>query len=479
MNNPDNFADLFAPEPEPPAVSDGAAWKVLLVDDEPDIHAVLRLALHGVVVDGRRLELLDAASAEDAKTWLREAPDIAIVLLDVVMETEHAGLDLVRYIREDLGNRNVQIVLITGQPGYAPPRDIVVNYEINGYRLKSELTADKVFFSVHAALRTYQLLQQLEQQRAQTEALVAARTTELAQANARLEQEQAELVKALADIKQVQSQLLQSEKMASIGQLAAGVAHEINNPIGFVGSNFGTLSAYIDDLLQIIDAGGDSESIQAAASDKDLPYLRHDIVDLLRESRDGIDRVRKIVANLKDFSHVDQQEEWNTVDLLAGLESTIQVVWHELKYKVELQRELQPLPPVECIAAQINQVFMNLLVNAAQAIPERGTITLRSGVADVAGATGAMGDGVWVEVADTGSGMPPEVQRRMFEPFFTTKPVGKGTGLGMSISYDIIHRHGGHFEVESTPGAGTRSRVVLPCVRAAEGLVEQEGPVGA
>ncbi|MEW6165551.1 MAG: bacteriohemerythrin [Pseudomonadota bacterium] len=265
---------------------------------------------------------------------------------------------------------------------------------------------------------------------------------DLMRANASLEEEVATRTR----------ELLQSEKMASIGQLAAGVAHEINNPIGFVNSNLGTLGRYVDDLLRLADLGAATPDGQALGQELDLDFLRADLRDLLRESQDGLDRVRKIVANLKDFSRVDQAE-WQVADLLAGLESTLNVAWHELKYKADIVRELRPLPLVRCVPAQINQVFLNLLVNAAQAIKEHGTITLRSGVE---------GDTVWIEVADNGCGMDETTQRRMFEPFFTTKPVGTGTGLGMSLTWDIVTKHDGEIAVDSAPGRGTRIRVTLP-----------------
>ncbi len=284
------------------------------------------------------------------------------------------------------------------------------------------------------------------------EARVADRTRELNTAYAKLETEHRELTELLAKVEQVQSQLLQSEKMASIGQLAAGVAHEINNPVGFVSSNLGTLARYTEQLLALADAAADSPAAREKAREIDLPFLREDLPQLLDESRDGLERVRRIVANLKDFSHVDEAE-WQEADLLAGLESTVSVAWHELKYKAELARELQPLPLVRCVPAQINQVLLNLLTNAAQALAERGTITLRSGTE---------GDEVWLEVEDSGKGMDDITRRRMFEPFFTTKPVGQGTGLGLSLSWDILRQHGGRFEVDSTPGRGTRIRLWLP-----------------
>jgi hemerythrin-like metal-binding protein len=247
-------------------------------------------------------------------------------------------------------------------------------------------------------------------------------------------------------------ELLQAEKMASIGQLAAGVAHEINNPIGFVNSNLGTLEHYVTDLLRLAEHAAATPAGAALRQEIDLDFLRTDTPDLVHESQDGLDRVRRIVASLKDFSRVDEAE-WQEADLLAGLESTLNVALHELKYKAELQRELAPLPRVRCIPAQLNQVFLNLLVNAVQAIPEHGTITLRSGTE---------AQRVWIEIADTGCGMDEETQRRIFEPFFTTKPVGTGTGLGMSLTWDIIKKHGGSIDVNSTVGQGTTIRIWLP-----------------
>jgi hemerythrin-like metal-binding protein len=285
------------------------------------------------------------------------------------------------------------------------------------------------------------------------EARVAERSGELKVAYAKVAADNEELISLLGKVKAAQSQLLQSEKMASVGQLAAGVAHEINNPIGFVNSNLGTLGRYVDDLLRVVDAAGDSAAAQGVAKEIDLPFLRSDLAALLGESRDGLERVRKIVANLKDFSHVDEAAEWRDADLISGLESTLSVAAHELKYKADLVRKLQPLPLVRCIPAQINQVFLNLLVNAAQAITDHGVITLESGQKD---------DQIWIEVADTGKGMDDATIKRMFEPFFTTKPVGTGTGLGMSICYDVVNKHGGRFEVHSTPGAGSQIRLWLP-----------------
>lgn len=267
-----------------------------------------------------------------------------------------------------------------------------------------------------------------------------------------------------ARLEEAQNQLLQSEKMASIGQLAAGVAHEINNPIGFVNSNLGTLRRYVGQLLALTQAYARRErepadaELAALKQAADLEFIAEDLPALLAESEDGLSRVRKIVQDLKDFSRVDHAD-WQDADLNAGLESTLNVVMNEVKYRADVRRQYGTLPPVRCLAGQLNQVFMNLIVNAAHAIPgeRRGVITLATGMQ-----AQDERDWAWIEVADDGCGMPPEVQRRIFEPFYTTKPVGQGTGLGLSMSFSIVQKHGGRIEVHSAPGEGTRFRIWVP-----------------
>jgi PAS domain S-box-containing protein len=267
-------------------------------------------------------------------------------------------------------------------------------------------------------------------------------------------------------LEEAQNQLLQSEKMASIGQLAAGVAHELNNPIGFVHSNLGTLEKYLADLFAIGDAYAAAEGqmqaagvslreVEALKREKDYDYLRKDIFQLLNESKDGLSRLRKIVQDLKSFSHVDDAE-WCWADLHKGLDSTLNIVWNELKYKCKVTKEYGQLPEVYCLPAQLNQVFMNLFVNAGQAIEEKGEIKIRTGVDEVNGGE------VWIEVSDTGKGIPKTSLNRIFEPFYTTKPIGKGTGLGLSLSYSIVKRHQGRIVVHSVVGVGTTFRVTLP-----------------
>ncbi|MDH4568630.1 ATP-binding protein [Pseudomonas sp. BN414] len=287
-------------------------------------------------------------------------------------------------------------------------------------------------------------------------------TTEFARSNEQLAaalnalgSKQLEQEQLVHKLEKANAQLLQSEKLAAIGQLAAGVAHEINNPIGYVFSNLKTLTGYVNDLLRIVDAVdgvGSLEELQQLKRSLEYDYIRNDVEALIHESEDGIERVKKIITALKDFSHIEE-EAFRAADLHKGFDSTLNLVNNELKYKAEVVREYGELPLVECIPSQINQVVMNLLINAAHAIEGFGRITLRSG---------QQGDWVWLEVEDDGKGIDPNILNRIYEPFFTTKPVGKGTGLGLALSYNIVQKHSGRIEVVSQPCHGTRFRVWLP-----------------
>lgn len=274
------------------------------------------------------------------------------------------------------------------------------------------------------------------------------------------------------ELAQAHQQLLQSEKLAAIGQLAAGIAHEINNPVGFVLSNLNSLQRYMSTLLdyartldQLISHHAPSLDPQllALAQAADIAFLAEDGPALVAESKEGLSRVRDIVVDLRDFSRVDSAHQWDTVDIHRCIESTLNIVHNEIKYQAALVREYSALPSITCIPSQINQVVLNLVVNAAQSYAdlgtrggERGTITVRTGIDEQDAAL------IWFEVADAGSGIAPENLKRIFDPFFTTKPVGKGTGLGLSVTYGIVRAHGGRIDVSSTVGQGTTFRVTLP-----------------
>jgi PAS domain S-box-containing protein len=316
-------------------------------------------------------------------------------------------------------------------------------------------------FSVQDITQRTHDAEALRASRDELERRVRERTADLEQLNLTLNGEKERLARLVRELEAAQAQLMQSERMASIGQLAAGVAHEINNPVGFVYSNLGTLKTYVHSLLQLLTAyeqvapqlpDGDRQTVERACKEADLAYLREDVGSLLTESLEGLQRVTRIVQDLKNFSHPTESEN-QLADLEQGLESTLRVVWNELKYKTQVVREFAGLPKIMCRPFQLNQVFMNLLVNASQAIETQGTIWVR---------TGFDTQWLWVEVQDTGKGIPEEHLARIFDPFFTTKPVGKGTGLGLSLAYGIVQKHGGRIDVSSAVGQGSTFRVWIP-----------------
>ncbi|HUV51088.1 MAG TPA: ATP-binding protein [Anaerolineae bacterium] len=282
-----------------------------------------------------------------------------------------------------------------------------------------------------------------------------------------------ELEHAIEELKTTQIQIMQSEKMASIGQLAAGIAHEINNPTGFISSNLNTLAGYDNDLRSLIAQYSDlitelkddmaTEKGRASILEKlgrinelekeiDIDFVLNDTPNLIKESREGTERIKKIVIDLKDFAHPDDKE-LKDANINNSIESTLNVVWNELKYKAVVTKDYGDLPLVECYPQQLNQVFVNLLVNAAQAIEKQGEIRIT---------TRALDGKVEIKISDTGKGIPKENLSKIFDPFFTTKEVGKGTGLGLNISYKIIKEHNGTIDVESTVGKGTTFTIRIP-----------------
>jgi two-component system NtrC family sensor kinase len=264
--------------------------------------------------------------------------------------------------------------------------------------------------------------------------------------------------------------LVQSDKMASIGQLAAGIAHEINNPLSFVVVNLNHIGDYSRRLLRVVElqhrvdgpldgASHDLEPLRAELSELktrlELDEILEELPALLDESRDGAERIRTIVQNLKEFSHAGEGKQKHA-DINRCLQSTLKIVAYELKYKAKVIEEYADVPEILCYPQELNQVFMNLLVNAGHAIKEKGEIRVRTSRRD---------NQIVIAISDTGCGIPPEHLPRIFETFFTTKEVGKGTGLGLSISAEIIKKHHGRIEVESTVGVGTTFHVWLPITK--------------
>jgi signal transduction histidine kinase len=463
----------------------GQNRRILLVDDMPAIHEDFRKILVPQPVhaglDAAETALfgdeppavlsvfeLDSAyqgqeAAGQVQASLSAGRPYALAFVDMRMPPGWDGVQTIERLWQI--DPRLQVVICTA---YADTSwdDVLATLDVRDRLLilKKPFDAIEVRQLANMLTAKWQMTQDAAAQLTRLEDAVAERTREITSSNEALQAE-------VAERKHLQGQLVQSEKLASIGQLAAGVAHEINNPIGYIFSNFGTLEDYLGKLFEMLAAYEAAEdhvgpSDVAARLRKlreavELEFLKEDIPVLMRESRQGIVRVRQIVQDLKDFSRVDSTQDFQWADLHQGIDSTLNVVANEVKYKADLIKEYGVIPDVECLPSQINQVVMNLVVNAAQAMgEERGRIMIRTGVEADAGH-------VWLEVADTGSGIPPDTLKRIFEPFFTTKPVGKGTGLGLSLSYGIVQKHHGRIDVESVLNQGTTFRVTLPVRRPA------------
>lgn len=411
--SPVAFDSLFARAPEPPTSAALATpWKVLLVDDEPDIHAALRLALKDAIVEGRALQLLDASSTADARTLLEQHRDIALVLLDVVMESEHAGLDLVRYIRHELGNRTVQVVIVTGQPGYAPQRAVVAEYEIDGYRLKSELSSDAIFVSVYAALRTYQAHVDLDGHRRNLELQVDERTAELVRARDRAEAanraKNAFLINASHELRTPMNAVVGLTELA----LEEATSPAQRDRLRTVVYGARQLLAVISDVCEMAEIEADR------LDDRRLVFRLGEAVE------DAL--VRPLVAARAKGLLFD-------VDWSAGVRARI-VTGHP-RY--------------------LGEVLQRLLDNAVK-FTDAGGIALRIRLDDA-------GNGdlrLRCEVEDTGVGLTADEQARLFLPFeqgdpSLTRRFG-GLGLGLAISRRLVERMGGAIGT-ADPAAGRGS----------------------
>lgn len=433
---------------------------ILIVEDELISRSLLELTLkqagHAVVcaVDG----------AEALALARQQLPDL--IITDVMMPVMD-GFELCRQCKTDPKLKQVPIILYSSD--YTSQQEQQLGLELGACCYLLKPSPPETLVAVVNDLLTKQqnasgtdvdhpLDEEMKLLRNYNEVLFNKLETKMQE----LQQTIDEQKKYEESMKAMQAQIIQQEKMASIGQLAAGVAHEINNPMGFITSNLTSLGKYAERLDTYIAALQGSlyactnhtglDELDQLRQKLKVDYIISDVNELIKESLDGANRVRRIVQDLKSFSRVDQAEK-TSANVNECLETTINIAWNELKYIATLEREFRELPLITCNPQQLNQVFLNLLVNAAQAMEQQGVITVKTWVEP---------GFVCVSIADTGRGMPKEVQNRVFEPFYTTKAAGKGTGLGLSISADIIRKHQGEISVESEPGKGTTFTVRLP-----------------
>ncbi|MBU0730954.1 MAG: response regulator [Proteobacteria bacterium] len=387
--------------------------KVLVVDDNKLNRTLLSKSLNKAGYQVRT-----AADGRECLAMIeQQKPDI--IISDYQMP-HLDGMELCKIIKEDPKLKSIYFIMMTGSSD--------LEHKVRGLNIGADDYIDKS----------------------------TSREELLARVNAGMR-----LKKMEFELKEAQRHLYHSEKLASLGQLAAGVAHEINNPIGFVMSNLGTLGKYFHKITEFLEAQSaiisdspSAEEIKQLRKKLKLDFILKDIDDLVNESLEGTNRIKEIVQNLKNFSRVDEAETQKK-DINECIENTLQVIWNELKYKTEVKKDFSELPQTICHPSQLNQVFMNILVNAAQAIEVKGEISIRTSHEDG-----------WIKVviADNGSGIPEEKLDRIFDPFFTTKKVGEGTGLGLSISHDIIQKHHGEISVTSNVGEGTAFTIKIPVV---------------
>jgi len=405
-------------------------YRILIVDDEEVLRTLFVTAL------GERYDCVPAADAQEALELMREQ-QFALVISDVQMPGM-SGVDLLRKIVSEYPD--VATIIVSGIDRSQRVID-ALRMGAFDYLIKP-CDIEVLQLSVERALERRTLLRDGRRYR-----------QELERRNDELARQKAELVR-------LQAQLVHSETMASLGQLAAGVAHELNNPVGFIYSNAEILSGYTSDLDRLLSAYDEALPPELAARVASIKREIHfdrllpDLESIVGDCQEGARRIREIVLNLRTFSRLDEAE-LKRVDIHAGLDATIRLLSQYFSSgRITLTRDYGALPLVDCFAAQLNQVWMNVLTNAAQAIGcAAGEVRIVTRVEDEA---------VCVEISDTGSGVSAEELKRIFDPFFTTKPVGEGTGLGLSISYGIVKKHGGNIKVESSFGKGTTFTTRIP-----------------
>ncbi|WP_319244988.1 ATP-binding protein [uncultured Propionivibrio sp.] len=428
--------------PEAPPIQDSRVdARVLFVEDD----AIQLMALRRL---GEKIVSAVRGAPDGLKAleiWREWQPDV--VVTDIHMPNMN-GLELSATIKRE--NPDAQIVVLT-----------------------ADLTDDSLIEALHAGVDRYitkpvdmrllaDAIGKCLRDRDHLNELRLNR--EIALLNTALQKEKAEHLALIHRLEEAHNQLLLSEKMASIGQLAAGVAHEINNPLGFVTANFSVLQQYITRLSRLLGtytglesalSAQDRSTLTQIKAEIDFEFLNEDLREILEESASGLLRVKQIVQSLTDFAE-GGGTDFEPCDLHDCLETTLSVMTHELKGKTEILREYGELPLVDCIPSEIRQVFMNLLANAAQATTGEGRIVIR---------TRRQADYACIEITDNGHGIPPDILNRIFDPFFTTKPVGVGTGLGLSIAHGIIRKHAGRIEVDNRPGQGATFRLLIPLHR--------------
>ena len=427
-----NLLDVEMTDTAPAADSEDAAVTapddapcLVVAEDNPEMRRFIRMILQ------KNYRIREAEDGMRALELCRESPP-DLILSDVSMP-RMTGFEFCRAVKDDPELRLVPFILITSRAE--------VQYRIEGFESGADEYVGKPFNVRELEARIRSLITLREMQR-------------------KLKKTFDDLREAHEELKATESQLVQSEKMASLGQLVAGIAHELNNPISFVYANVKVLQEYVEAIQKCMaayrEAGRESaraEELEEVWRENDMEYIMEDVHSLLDGCYEGASRTKQIVQDLRTYSRVEGSSR-QVVDLNESMRGTVNILSNGMEEGVSVHLELAELPPVDCHSSQINQVFMNLVTNAVQAVGQSGDVWVRSRLVEP--------DLVEFEVSDNGCGIPADVIGKVFDPFFTTKPVGQGTGLGLSISYSIVEKHGGTLTVSSEPGEGAQFTIRLP-----------------
>ncbi len=411
--------------------------RILIVDD-----AKINLMYGKDIIESSDIEceIFLCDNGKKALTII-EQEKIDILLLDIVMP-EITGMDVLKILKKQIKNQNIMVIMFTS---LTDKSYLKKSFEYGALDFVNKPIEPIEFIArIKSAIRLKTVMDELHEN------------------NKKLEQNNKQL-------KETQFQLVQKEKLSAIGQLAAGVAHEINNPMGYISSNFETLAKYIKAFKQLVnqykqiiasmDANEEISLIEQWTKEHKIPFIMDDIDDLLKESRQGIEKVSKIVLSLRNFARAEVEDIFTREDLNEIIGETLLIVKNEAKYTIDIETISGELVPVLCNRGQISQILLNILLNAIQAIKKQESET--RGKIQVE--TYMLKNNVVCKITDDGPGIPEDIMEKIFDPFFTTKDVGEGTGLGLSISYDIIvNKHKGAIFVDSTVGQGTTFTIQLP-----------------